>query len=274
MKKEIANVKFKNKGLVIGHYYALLLFILPTIMHIIVNSKKTTDLYLICLVNLFLISPILIPIIISIKKIKSHNYSKILLLPVIFSSIFLMSTIFDFIISFNYSTYEKIYTIYALLHMLLWVAAWILTIFLFVKLCRLQKSDELKDSDLISSPGWYPDQADPSKNRYWNGSEWTDNAPSNMIIQQATSISKNSAAIVSPSVFAILSLIFAFFMPILAIVFGHLALSEIRRSGGTKNGQGLAQAGLIIGYIGLFVMAICLLFFIASWVREGLRYRQ
>jgi hypothetical protein len=36
-----------------------------------------------------------------------------------------------------------------------------------------------------------------------------------------------------------------------AIIFGHLALSEIKRSGGRLIGEGRAIAGLVLGYIGL-----------------------
>ncbi len=35
---------------------------------------------------------------------------------------------------------------------------------------------------------------------------------------------------------------------ILAIIFGHISLSQIKRSGGRLKGQGLAIAGLVIGY--------------------------
>jgi hypothetical protein len=37
---------------------------------------------------------------------------------------------------------------------------------------------------------------------------------------------------------------------VLAIVFGHVALSEIHRSGGTQSGRGIAIAGLVVGYLG------------------------
>ncbi|RZU62701.1 DUF4190 domain-containing protein [Zhihengliuella halotolerans] len=46
--------------------------------------------------------------------------------------------------------------------------------------------------------------------------------------------------------FAILALIFSFFVAILGVVFGHLARAQIRRTG--EAGDGLALAGLIIGY--------------------------
>ena len=46
---------------------------------------------------------------------------------------------------------------------------------------------------------------------------------------------------------AIASLVSAFFFAPLGIVFGHLSLSQIRRSG--EEGRGLAIAGLVIGYV-------------------------
>lgn len=53
---------------------------------------------------------------------------------------------------------------------------------------------------------------------------------------------------------AIASLIFGllFFVPfafLAAIVFGHISLSEIRKSAGRLTGEGMAWAGLILGYI-------------------------
>ena len=49
-----------------------------------------------------------------------------------------------------------------------------------------------------------------------------------------------------------------FFGAIAAIITGHLAKKDIRDSGGTKSGDGMALAGLILGYvqIGLIVLAI------------------
>ena len=47
--------------------------------------------------------------------------------------------------------------------------------------------------------------------------------------------------------------IFGFFLPasIAAVVLGHLSLSEIRKSAGRLKGQGLATAGLVLGYMGI-----------------------
>ncbi|MGH9486079.1 MAG: DUF4190 domain-containing protein [Terriglobales bacterium] len=45
---------------------------------------------------------------------------------------------------------------------------------------------------------------------------------------------------------------------ILAIVFGHVALAQIRRSGGSSTGRGMAIAGLVLGYVGV-AMAILII---------------
>jgi competence protein ComGC len=53
-----------------------------------------------------------------------------------------------------------------------------------------------------------------------------------------------------------------FFIPFLfvaAIVFGHLALSEIRKSGGRLKGEGLAIAGLVLGYMWIVAVPIVLI---------------
>lgn len=46
---------------------------------------------------------------------------------------------------------------------------------------------------------------------------------------------------------------------ILAVVFGHLSLGEIRRSAGRLKGDGIAMAGLILGYIGVAALPIILI---------------
>ena len=66
----------------------------------------------------------------------------------------------------------------------------------------------------------------------------------------------SSKAIIS-LVFGIL--FFLFPLPIVAIIFGHLALSEIRKSAGRLTGEGMATAGLIMGYIGAAAVPIILI---------------
>lgn len=62
---------------------------------------------------------------------------------------------------------------------------------------------------------------------------------------------------------AIVSLIsglffFVFPFAILAIVFGHLSLSEIRKSAGRIKGNGVAIAGLVLGYAGIAAIPVIL----------------
>ncbi|MBN9612431.1 MAG: DUF4190 domain-containing protein [Actinobacteria bacterium] len=48
---------------------------------------------------------------------------------------------------------------------------------------------------------------------------------------------------------AVASLVCAFFISILAVIFGHIAHAQIRRTG--EDGRGLATAGLVLGYLGM-----------------------
>jgi len=59
--------------------------------------------------------------------------------------------------------------------------------------------------------------------------------------------------------------IFFFFFPsaILAVIMGHLSLSDIKRSAGALAGRGMAVAGLVLGYAGLAVLPILIIAAIA-----------
>jgi hypothetical protein len=43
---------------------------------------------------------------------------------------------------------------------------------------------------------------------------------------------------------------------ILAVIFGHLAVSQCNRSGGTVTGKGMAIAGLVLGYVWLALLVL------------------
>jgi len=74
-------------------------------------------------------------------------------------------------------------------------------------------------------------------NPYWNGYQW--------IYPRQTS----GMAVAS----LVLGLVWFFWVgSVLAVVFGHLALAECQREG--KQGQGMAVAGLVLGYIGVATM--------------------
>ncbi len=55
--------------------------------------------------------------------------------------------------------------------------------------------------------------------------------------------------------------VFLFFFPfsIVAIIFGHLSLSDIRKSAGRLTGRGLAIAGLVLGYAGVAFIPLVLI---------------
>ena len=57
-------------------------------------------------------------------------------------------------------------------------------------------------------------------------------------------------------VFAILSLLCLCFTAVPAVVYGHLALSRIRRSGRAYGGEGLAIAGLVLGYFFIVISIV------------------
>ena len=48
--------------------------------------------------------------------------------------------------------------------------------------------------------------------------------------------------------------LFVFPLSVVAVILGHLSLSEIRRSAGRTGGYGMAVAGLVLGYLGLAVV--------------------
>jgi hypothetical protein len=55
---------------------------------------------------------------------------------------------------------------------------------------------------------------------------------------------------------------------ILAVIFGHVALSQINRTG--QQGRGLAIAGLVLGYIGVgFLVLVIVIGIVASTAHVG-----
>ena len=57
----------------------------------------------------------------------------------------------------------------------------------------------------------------------------------------------------------ILSLVWVFWLgSVLAVIFGHIALNEIRRDPAVR-GRGLAVAGLVLGYVGLALLLLGIL---------------
>ena len=59
-------------------------------------------------------------------------------------------------------------------------------------------------------------------------------------------------------------------IPVGAVIFGHLSLSEMRRSRGRLGGRGLAITGLVLGYIGL-AFTVYLIVFTVTSTRKAMR---
>jgi peptidyl-prolyl cis-trans isomerase B (cyclophilin B) len=106
-------------------------------------------------------------------------------------------------------------------------------------------------STMQPGPGWYPDPQNSANQRYWDGTQWTNNVmPSNPNPYGNVSTPTNYSNVTqTTSGNAIASLVISFLCAPVGIVFGHIAISEIDKSNGMKSGKGLAIAGLVIGYI-------------------------
>lgn len=68
------------------------------------------------------------------------------------------------------------------------------------------------------------------------------------------------------AIFSMVCGVLGFFPPaaMVAVIFGHLSLSEIRRSGGKLAGRGLAITGLVLGYAGTVFLVGLIVYFAAS----------
>jgi hypothetical protein len=60
-----------------------------------------------------------------------------------------------------------------------------------------------------------------------------------------------------------------FIGPLAAVIFGHLALNEINHSQGRVGGKGMATAGLILGYVGLGLTVLAIIFIVFIFAAVG-----
>jgi len=68
---------------------------------------------------------------------------------------------------------------------------------------------------------------------------------------------KTSSMAIASLIFGILFIFFPLSIP--AIVFGHIALSQIKKSSGRMGGRGMAIAGLVLGYLGIAMIPLILI---------------
>jgi hypothetical protein len=116
----------------------------------------------------------------------------------------------------------------------------------------------------VPPPGYYPDPQ-TGQGRYWNGAAWSDFAPPAAPIDYglgAPMAPAPTAQQVGVTGFGIAALVLGLLWmygvgSILAIIFGVLGRKQCDR--GERNGRGLATAGLVLGIVGLSVIALVVL---------------
>jgi hypothetical protein len=96
-------------------------------------------------------------------------------------------------------------------------------------------------------PGWQPGYSIP---------------PQQMAVQYYVNVQRTSGFAIASMV---LGIVWIYWVgSILAIIFGHIALSQIRRNPNLR-GRGMAIAGVVLGYIGMAFFALGVLALAASW---------
>jgi hypothetical protein len=111
-------------------------------------------------------------------------------------------------------------------------------------------------------PGYYPDPQNPSVERWWDGVAWAaspEMPPVNVapVVEVPVGPPRNNQFALASLV---LSISWVFFIgSILGVIFGHLAMQQIRESEGRETGRRNAMIGLIVGYVGLACGLLALL---------------
>jgi nitrate reductase gamma subunit len=110
--------------------------------------------------------------------------------------------------------------------------------------------------------GYYPDPQNPAVERWWDGTAWAESpempavnvAP---VVEEPVGPPRNNQFAMASLV---LSISWVFFVgSILGVIFGHLAMQQIRESEGREVGRGNAMVGLIVGYAGVACGLLALL---------------
>ena len=135
-----------------------------------------------------------------------------------------------------------------------------------------------------SAGKWQPDPFGRHEYRYFDGSVWTENVsdqgstgfdppvgspgqpppppgavgvaaapPQGAAVVYVAQSRNNGLAIAS----MVLGIVWVYWIgSLLAVIFGHIALSQIKKSEGRQRGRGMAIAGVVLGYVGLAVLAL------------------
>lgn len=102
--------------------------------------------------------------------------------------------------------------------------------------------------------GWYPDPDHPGLMRWWDGRRWSGQGAAVGPPREST-----------PDSFAIAAFALALLLiPLAPIYLGLRARTRIRNSDGTRDGMGLAMAGLALGLIELAAIVVLTLVAVLS----------
>lgn len=116
------------------------------------------------------------------------------------------------------------------------------------------------------TPGWFDDPWTPGITRYWDGQQWTERSfgeplpPPGSVPQMAFTTPRRGVAttVDGYAIAALVTGLLGICAGIVPIYLGTKAKDRIRYSGGTKNGEGLATAGQVLGslWMAYFVISI------------------
>src|SRR5215471_10879972 len=91
--------------------------------------------------------------------------------------------------------------------------------------------------------------------------------PGVMTSGTAYTTTESSGKAIASMILGILSLFFLIIAGIPAIILGHISLSQVKKSGGRITGEGMAMAGLILGYVSVAVAPLLLMITIPNLMR-------
>jgi hypothetical protein len=102
----------------------------------------------------------------------------------------------------------------------------------------------------MTAPGWYPDPTAPGTLRWWDGSQWSVHRSA---MPQPYFVRETDGYAIASVIAGVVG------VPIVPIVLGVMARNRIRESGGLKDGNGLAIAGIVLGIVQIVIWVVVIL---------------
>jgi len=91
------------------------------------------------------------------------------------------------------------------------------------------------------------------------GTESSVDSPTSPAAEPLVYVQTRSAT-VETSGLAAAALVLSFFFPLIGVILGFVARNDISNSKGTKSGEGVANAAIILGFVIMFLQALALFF--------------